>query len=192
MGGRQRYGLHLRPRRQCQCGIKTTSGRDIARSNVQPMGSRLFKEAPHARNARAADDGSVGWRAVRRTRDRNAPGGDYGDSSASSLIRDTPKIKSQNDARVRGRAGSASGSPRSGRREPNGPSGVWRWLGRALLSTDCQGSATEYRRNAEDCLRLANRASPETRAILIMMAQAWLRLAQQREGAAVEREAPVT
>jgi hypothetical protein len=60
------------------------------------------------------------------------------------------------------------------------------------LSTDCQRSATEYRRNAEDCLRLANRASPETRAILIMMAQAWLRLAQQREGAAVEREAPVT
>jgi hypothetical protein len=50
-------------------------------------------------------------------------------------------------------------------------------------------TAAEYRRNAEECLRLADRVSAGTRAALIMMAQAWLRLAQQRESSAVEREA---
>ena len=38
------------------------------------------------------------------------------------------------------------------------------------------------RRQAEDCLRLAAQVdSPETRSILMMMAGAWHRLAQERE-----------
>lgn len=51
------------------------------------------------------------------------------------------------------------------------------------MSTDCRPGASDYRRNAKDCLRLADRVSPETRAILVMMAQAWLRLAEQLERA---------
>jgi hypothetical protein len=46
-------------------------------------------------------------------------------------------------------------------------------------------SPTDYRRNAEECLRLADRVSPKTRAVLIMMAECWLRLAQYREDSAV-------
>ncbi len=57
------------------------------------------------------------------------------------------------------------------------------------MTTDERLSVADYRRSAEHCLRLAGRVSPETRAVLIMMAQAWLRLAQQRESSAVEREA---
>jgi hypothetical protein len=48
----------------------------------------------------------------------------------------------------------------------------------------------DYRRSAGDCLRLANRVSPETRAILIIMAQAWLRLAEQRERIESEAKPP--
>jgi hypothetical protein len=54
------------------------------------------------------------------------------------------------------------------------------------VTTDYRQSAAYYRRNAEECLRLADRVSPETRAVLIMMAQTWLRLAQYREDGAVE------
>jgi hypothetical protein len=61
------------------------------------------------------------------------------------------------------------------------------------MSTDCRPGVADYRRNAEDCLRLADRVSPETRAVLIMMAQAWLRLAEQREHARQAKPlAPVT
>jgi hypothetical protein len=61
------------------------------------------------------------------------------------------------------------------------------------MSTDCRPGAAEYRRTAKDCLRLADRVSPETRAILIMMAQAWLRLAEQLERARETKPmAPVT
>jgi hypothetical protein len=43
-------------------------------------------------------------------------------------------------------------------------------------------SISEYRELAEDCLRLADAAdSPETKSILMMMAAAWHRLAQERE-----------
>jgi hypothetical protein len=49
-------------------------------------------------------------------------------------------------------------------------------------------SPTDYRRNAEECLRLANRVSPETRAGLITMAECWLRLAQYHEDSALEHE----
>jgi hypothetical protein len=49
-------------------------------------------------------------------------------------------------------------------------------------------SPTDYRRNAEECLRLADRVSPKTRAVLIMMAECWLRLAQYGEDSAVEHE----
>jgi hypothetical protein len=49
------------------------------------------------------------------------------------------------------------------------------------MNTDRRPGAADYRHNAKDCLRLADRVSPETRAILIMMAQAWLGLAEQRE-----------
>jgi hypothetical protein len=49
-------------------------------------------------------------------------------------------------------------------------------------------SPTDYRRNAEECLRLADRVSPKTRAVLIMMAECWLRLAQYREDSAVAHE----
>jgi hypothetical protein len=46
----------------------------------------------------------------------------------------------------------------------------------------------EYRRHAEDCLRLAERAvSSETKSILMMMAGAWHRLAQDLEN--IERPA---
>ena len=46
----------------------------------------------------------------------------------------------------------------------------------------------EYRRHAEDCLRLAEHAgSPETKSILMMMAGAWHRLAQDLEN--IERPA---
>jgi hypothetical protein len=42
--------------------------------------------------------------------------------------------------------------------------------------------STEYRRNAEDCLRLAERTgSPGTKSFLIMLAVAWHRLAQDLE-----------
>jgi hypothetical protein len=54
------------------------------------------------------------------------------------------------------------------------------------MSTDCWPGAADYRRNAEDCLRLADRVSPETRAVLIMMAQAWLRLAYAKNAANVK------
>jgi len=66
--------------------------------------------------------------------------------------------------------------------------------GCAKMSTDCQPSAADFRRNAEDCLWLSDRVSPETRGVLIMMAQAWLRLAQKRERAELEGKplAPVT
>jgi hypothetical protein len=61
------------------------------------------------------------------------------------------------------------------------------------MSTDCRPGAADYRRNAEDCLRLADRVSPETRAVLIMMAQAWLRLAEERARAREAKPlAPVT
>jgi hypothetical protein len=43
-------------------------------------------------------------------------------------------------------------------------------------------SSIEYRRDAEDCLRLAERAdSPEAKLFLMMMAAAWHRLAQDLE-----------
>jgi hypothetical protein len=43
-------------------------------------------------------------------------------------------------------------------------------------------SGIEYRRNAEMCLLLAGSAdSPEAKSILMMMAAAWHRLAQERE-----------
>jgi hypothetical protein len=43
-------------------------------------------------------------------------------------------------------------------------------------------SRIEYRRQAEDCLLLAERAdSPEAHSFLMMMAAAWHRLAQERE-----------
>ena len=46
----------------------------------------------------------------------------------------------------------------------------------------------EYRRHAEDCLRLAEHAGlPETKSILMMMAGAWHRLAQELEN--IERPA---
>jgi alpha-beta hydrolase superfamily lysophospholipase len=49
-------------------------------------------------------------------------------------------------------------------------------------------SSIDYRRYAEDCLRLAERASsPETKSVLKMLAGAWHRLAQERE--AIERPA---
>ena len=58
-------------------------------------------------------------------------------------------------------------------------------------------TSDSYRRNAEECLRLAEtNILPETRAILIAMAQSWLRLAQYREDGAVVLDvkplAPVT
>jgi hypothetical protein len=43
-------------------------------------------------------------------------------------------------------------------------------------------SSVEYRRDAEMCFRLAESAdSPETKSVLLMMAAAWHRLAQERE-----------
>jgi hypothetical protein len=39
----------------------------------------------------------------------------------------------------------------------------------------------EYRRHAENCLRLARESSPESRGFLIMMAEAWHKLAQDQE-----------
>ena len=40
-------------------------------------------------------------------------------------------------------------------------------------------SSIEYRRHAEDCLRLAEHAgSPDAKSLLLMMASAWHRLAQ--------------
>jgi hypothetical protein len=42
-------------------------------------------------------------------------------------------------------------------------------------------SSIEYRRDAEDCLRVAKSSSPETKAFLIMMAGAWHRMAQNQE-----------
>jgi hypothetical protein len=49
-------------------------------------------------------------------------------------------------------------------------------------------SNVEYRQQAEDCLRMAERAgSPEARAFLTMMAGAWHRLAQDLEN--IERTA---
>jgi hypothetical protein len=42
--------------------------------------------------------------------------------------------------------------------------------------------STEYRRNAEDCIRLAERTGlPGAKSILMMMAGAWHRLAQRLE-----------
>jgi hypothetical protein len=43
-------------------------------------------------------------------------------------------------------------------------------------------SRVEYRRHAENCLRIAEDSdSPETKLVLIMMANAWHRLAQDLE-----------
>jgi hypothetical protein len=43
-------------------------------------------------------------------------------------------------------------------------------------------SRIEYRRHAENCLRMAeNSDSPETKLVLIVMANAWHRLAQDVE-----------
>jgi hypothetical protein len=66
--------------------------------------------------------------------------------------------------------------------EPNGLRSVSAYWGRALMSP------TDYRRKAEECLRLADRVSPKTRAVLITMAECWLRLAQHREDSVIERE----
>jgi hypothetical protein len=45
----------------------------------------------------------------------------------------------------------------------------------------------EYRRHAENCLRLAQHSeSPETKLVLIVMANAWHRLAQDLEN--IERD----
>jgi hypothetical protein len=45
-------------------------------------------------------------------------------------------------------------------------------------------NSNEYRQYAEDCLRLAERAGlPETRSVLMLMAGAWHRVAQQMENA---------
>jgi hypothetical protein len=43
-------------------------------------------------------------------------------------------------------------------------------------------SSIEYRRHAENCLRLAEDAdSPEAKSFLMMMAAAWHRMAQEQE-----------
>ncbi len=43
-------------------------------------------------------------------------------------------------------------------------------------------NSIEYRRHAQNCLRLAEDAdSPEAKLVLMMMAAAWHRLAQERE-----------
>jgi hypothetical protein len=43
-------------------------------------------------------------------------------------------------------------------------------------------SSAEYRRNAENCLRQAEDAdSPEAKSVLMMMAAAWHRMAQDQE-----------
>jgi hypothetical protein len=48
-------------------------------------------------------------------------------------------------------------------------------------------SRVEYRRHAEKCLRMAQHSeSPETKLVLIVMANAWHRLAQDLEN--IERD----
>jgi len=41
-------------------------------------------------------------------------------------------------------------------------------------------SAAQYRRYAEECMDMAERASPLSRKQLIQMAEAWLKLAQEQ------------
>ncbi|HEY7244821.1 MAG TPA: hypothetical protein VH678_13180 [Xanthobacteraceae bacterium] len=44
-------------------------------------------------------------------------------------------------------------------------------------------SADDYRRHASECVRLAQNArSPTDKALLLKMAETWLRLAEQAEG----------
>jgi hypothetical protein len=44
-------------------------------------------------------------------------------------------------------------------------------------------SAEDYRRNASECVRLAQNAqNPADKALLLKMAETWLRLAEQAEG----------
>lgn len=46
----------------------------------------------------------------------------------------------------------------------------------------------QYRRFAEECVQIANGAKdPQSRAILLQMAQVWFRLAQERADAAAEK-----
>ena len=58
------------------------------------------------------------------------------------------------------------------------------WPVRAFGARDgpMANSGVEYRRHAEDCLRLAEHAgSPDAKLVLLMMAGAWHRLAQDLE-----------
>jgi hypothetical protein len=64
------------------------------------------------------------------------------------------------------------------------------WPARAFGGRDgpMANSSIEYRRHAENCLRLAEHAgSPDARSLLRMMASAWHRLAQDVEN--IERPA---
>jgi hypothetical protein len=49
------------------------------------------------------------------------------------------------------------------------------------------GTSEQYRRFAEECVQIARSAkSPQSQAILLHMAQVWLRLAQEHVSDAVE------
>jgi hypothetical protein len=43
------------------------------------------------------------------------------------------------------------------------------------------GPAAEYRRKAEECLELANRATGEQRALFLQLAQSWGKMALETE-----------
>ena len=44
-------------------------------------------------------------------------------------------------------------------------------------------TAQQYRAHAEECVELAKRARPQDKAILLEMAEAWLRLADEADKA---------
>jgi hypothetical protein len=68
------------------------------------------------------------------------------------------------------------------------------WLPRTRVKRvlgDCSmSSANDYRTNAEDCLRMAKKASEERdRPLWATMAQSWLRLAEHAESVSLAPEA---
>jgi hypothetical protein len=61
-------------------------------------------------------------------------------------------------------------------------SGAQELSGQAPEGNCLMASADEYRRHASECVRLAQETqSPTDKALLLRMAETWLRLAQQAE-----------